>query len=109
MFNFGDLGNLMKQFKEIQENVTKAKQELAKEEIIVEVGGGMVKVTVNGLGEVLDLDIDKTLLSEENYQMLKDLLIAAMNEANERAKEVMSKKLSEATGLPSGIGNMGLL
>ncbi len=108
MFNFGDLGNLMKQFREIQENVAKAKEELAKEEIVVEVGGGMVKVVVNGLGEVLDMEIDKTLLSEENYQMLKDLIIAAINEANERSKEVMSKKLSQAAGLPSGFGNMGL-
>ncbi len=108
MFNFGDLGNLMKQFKEIQENVAKAKEQLAKEEIVVEVGGGMVKVIVNGLGEVLDIDIDKTLLSEENYQMLKDLIIAAVNEANERSKEVMSKKLTEAAGLPSSFGNMGL-
>jgi len=108
MFNFGNLGELMKQFKEIQENVTKAKEELAKEEVIVEVGGGMVKVITNGLGEVLDIEIDKSLLNEENYEILKDLLIAAINESNHRSKEVMSKKLTEAAGLPSNLGNLGL-
>ena len=107
MFNFGNLGELMKQFKEIQENVAKAKEQLAKEEVVVEVGGGMIKVITNGLGEVLDIEIDKSLLSEENYDMLKELLVAAINEANERSKEIMSKKLSEAAGLPSGLGNMG--
>ncbi len=108
MFNFGNLGELMKQFKEIQENVAKAKEELAKEEVIVEVGGGMVKIVSNGLGEVVDLEIDKSLLNEENYQILKDLLIAAINEANHRSKEIMSKKLTEAAGLPSNLGNFGL-
>ncbi len=109
MFNFGDLGNMMKMLKDMQENVKKAKEELKNEEIIVEVGGGMIKVITNGLGEILDIQIDKSLLNEESEEILKDLLVAALNEANVRSKEVMSTKMAEASGLPSNIPGLGNL
>ncbi|WP_297889594.1 YbaB/EbfC family nucleoid-associated protein [Sulfurihydrogenibium sp.] len=107
MFNFGNLAELMKQFQSIKENVEKAKEELKKENIVVEVGGGMVKVVSNGLGDILDIEIDKSLLKEEEYQVLKDLLISAVNEASERSKEVMTQKLSEASGLPMNLSKFG--
>ncbi|EDP73837.1 YbaB/EbfC family nucleoid-associated protein [Hydrogenivirga sp. 128-5-R1-1] len=109
MFNFGDLGNMMKMLKDMQENIKTAKEELKNEEIIVEVGGGMVKVIENGLGEILDIQIDKSLLNEENAEVLKDLLISALNEANVRSKEVMSEKMAKASGLPSNIPGLGNL
>ena len=107
MFNFGNIAEMTKQFKNIQENVKKAQEELRNEKILVEVGGGMIKITVNGMGEVLDLDIDESLLKPENKEMLTDLLISAMNEAQARSKEVMAEKMQEASGLPSNLGNLG--
>ena len=107
MFNFGNLAELMKQFQTIKENVEKAKEELKKENVVVEVGGGMVKIVSNGLGEIIDLEIDKTLLNEQEYQVLKDLLISAINEATERSKELMTQKLTEASGLPSSFSKFG--
>jgi len=107
MFNFGNLAELMKQFQTIRENVDKAKEELKRENIVVEVGGGMVKVTVNGMGEILDIEIDKSLLKEEEYQVLKELIVSAVNEAFERSKEVMTQKISEATGLPVNMSKFG--
>ncbi|MGC9187809.1 MAG: YbaB/EbfC family nucleoid-associated protein [Sulfurihydrogenibium sp.] len=107
MFNFGNLAELMKQFQTIRENVDKAKEELKRENILVEVGGGMVKVTANGMGEILDIEIDKSLLKEEEYQVLKELIVSAVNEAFERSKEVMTQKISEATGLPANMSKFG--
>ncbi|MGC8868080.1 MAG: YbaB/EbfC family nucleoid-associated protein [Sulfurihydrogenibium sp.] len=107
MFNFGNLAELMKQFQTIRENVDKAKEELKRENIVVEVGGGMVKVTANGMGEILDIEIDKSLLKEEEYQVLKELIVSAVNEAFERSKEVMTQKISEATGLPANMSKFG--
>ncbi|MGB9766348.1 MAG: YbaB/EbfC family nucleoid-associated protein [Sulfurihydrogenibium sp.] len=107
MFNFGNLAELMKQFQTIRENVDKAKEELKRENIVVEVGGGMVKVTANGMGEILDIEIDKSLLKEEEYQVLKELIVSAVNEAFERSKEVMTQKISEATGLPVNMSKFG--
>ncbi len=109
MFNFGNLGEMMKQLKSMQENMERAKEELRNEKIVVEVGGGMVKLITNGMGEVIDLEIDKTMLSEENYEVLKELLISAINEANSRSKEVLAEKMAKATGLPTNIPGMGNL
>ena len=107
MFNFGDLAELMKQAQSIKENIEKAKEELKNEKIVVEVGGGMVKVVSDGLGTVLDLEIDKSLLNENEYPVLKDLLIAAINEVSERSKEVVADKISQATGLPMNMSKFG--
>ena len=107
MFNFGDLAELMKQAQSIKENIEKAKEELKNEKIVVEVGGGMVKVVSDGLGTVLDLEIDKSLLNENEYPVLKDLLIAAINEVSEGSKEVVADKISQATGLPMNMSKFG--
>ena len=109
MFNFGNLGEMMKQLKNMQENMERAKEELRNEKIVVEVGGGMVKLITNGMGEVIDLDIDKSMLNEENYEVLKELLISAINEANSRSKEVLAEKMAKATGLPTNLPGMGNL
>jgi DNA-binding YbaB/EbfC family protein len=109
MFNFGNLGEMMKQLKSMQENMERAKEELRNEKIVVEVGGGMVKLITNGMGEVIDLEIDKTMLNEENYEVLKELLVSAINEANSRSKEVLAEKMAKATGLPTNIPGMGNL
>jgi len=107
MFNFGNLAELMKQAQSIKENVEKAKEELKNEKIVVEVGGGMVKVISDSLGTVLDLEIDKSLLNENEYPVLKDLLIAAINEVSERSREVVADKISQATGLPVNMFKFG--
>lgn len=107
MFNFGNLAELIKQAQSIKENVEKAKEELKNEKIVVEVGGGMVKIISDGLGTVLDLEIDKSLLDENEYPVLKDLLIAAINEVSERSKEVVANKISQATGLPMNMSKFG--
>jgi hypothetical protein len=107
MFNFGNLAELMKQIQNIKENAEKTKEELKNERIVVEVGGGMVKIISDGLGAVLDLEIDKSLLNENEYPVLKDLLIAAINELSERSKEVIADKISQATGLPMNMSKFG--
>ena len=98
---FGNLGDMMKQIKVMQENIERVKEEMKNERIETEVGGGMVKVITNGLGEVVDVQIDKSILNEEGYDLLKELLIAAINESQKKSKEAMGEKLSEAVGLPN--------
>lgn len=98
---FGNLGDMMKQIKTMQESIERAKEEMKNERIETEVGGGMVKIITNGLGEVVDIQIDKSLLNEEGYDLLKELLIAGVNEAQKKSKETMGEKLSEAVGLPN--------
>ena len=87
---FGNLGDMMKLIKDLQENMEKAKEE------------------VNGLGEVLNIDIDDSLLTPDNKEVLADLLVSALNEANKRSKEVMTEKMSSVAGLPMNLPGLNL-
>lgn len=107
MFNFGNIGELMKQIQNIKENIEKTKEELKNERVVVEVGGGMVKIVSDGLGNVIDLEIDKSLLNEKEYDVLKDLLISAINEVSDKTKESAAERLSQASGLPFNLSKFG--
>ncbi|MCX6053161.1 MAG: YbaB/EbfC family nucleoid-associated protein [Campylobacterales bacterium] len=79
---FGNLGNLSemsKMLEGMQENATKLQAELESKTFSVKSGGGVVEVSINGKGEVLDLTIDDSLLSDK--ESLQILLIGAVNDA----------------------------
>jgi len=61
-------------------------------------GGGMVKVVCNGQQEILALTIEKELWDEDDMEMVQDLIIAAVNEALRRSREMAEEELSKATG-----------
>ena len=100
---FGNLGDMGKMFEGMQENATKLQEELASKQFSVKSGGGMVEVTVNGKGEVLDLNIDDSLLSDKDS--LQILLIGAINDAN---KMVQQNQQNSAMGMLGGLGNLNL-
>ncbi len=99
-----DLNDLMKQAGKMQEQMQKAQQELAQNEVTGESGAGMVRVVMNGRHDVKNISIDDALLSEDK-SMLEDLLAAAVNDAVRRVeesnKDAMGKMLAGA-GLPGG-------
>jgi DNA-binding YbaB/EbfC family protein len=109
MFNFGNLGDMMKQLKDMQENIENVKSKMKEEKYTASVGGDLVKVTVNGLGEIIDIEIDDSLFTEENKDLLKELIISGVNEATKKAKENLGSKLSEAVGLPMNIPGLSSL
>ena len=95
----GGLGNLMKQAKEMQENMEKAQAELASLEVTGESGGGMVKVTMTGKHEVRRVAIDDSLLADDK-DMLEDLVSAAINDAVHKVEATTQERMS---GLTSGL------
>ncbi len=95
---FGNLGDMGKMLESLQESAQKIEAELASKEFTVKTGGGMVAVTINGKGEVLDVEIDNSLL--EDKASLQILLIAAINDAN---KMVEDNKKNSALGALGGI------
>ncbi len=101
----GGLGNLMKQAQKMQEDLQKAQEELARQELTGEAGGGLVKVTMNGRHEVRRVEIDDSLMGDDR-EMLEDLVAAACNDAvhriEERTKEQMSG-LTAGLSLPPGM------
>ena len=95
----GGLGNMMKQAQKMQEEMQKAQQQLANEEVTGESGGGMVKVTMNGKHEVRLVLIDDTLVGDDK-DMLEDLVVAAFNDASRRVAEKTEQSMS---GLAAGL------
>ena len=87
----------MQQAKKAKENVQKAQDELSKETVIGQAGAGMVQITANGQGEVLEIHIDDSVYDGDK-QVLKGLLIAAMNDIKSKCEEVKSKKMQSMLG-----------
>lgn len=96
----GGLGNMLKQAQKMQEELKNAQERLAKEELVGEAGGGMVKVTMTGRHEVKRVEIDPSLMADDK-EVLEDLIAAATNDAVRRVGEKMQQNMAELTaGLP---------
>jgi len=96
---FGNLGDMGKMLEGMQENASKLQAELESKTFSVKTGGGMIKLSINGKGEVIDLEIDDELLSDKDS--LQILLIGAINDAN---KMVQQNQQSSAMGMLGGLG-----
>lgn len=101
----GNLGGMMKQAKKMYEAVQKAQEELAEERIETTSGGGMVKATVSGKGELLEVKIDPQVVDPEDVEMLEDLVTTAIREALSKARELEAERTKKVTG---GLGLPGL-
>lgn len=101
-----NIGALMRQAQQLQANMQKAQEELAQLEVVGESGGGMVKVTMNARHEVRRVQIDPTVGTGGDLEMLEDLVAAACNDAARRATEAAQEKMSGLMGgmpLPPGM------
>ena len=94
----GGLGGMMKQFQQMQAKMAQMQEELENTEIEASAGGGMVKVVVNGKGDVKSLTIDPELVDPDDVEMLQDLIIAALNQGKEKAAEMQAEQMSGLTG-----------
>ena len=92
------LGNIMKQAQAMQENLKKAQEELARVEVVGNSGGGMVKVTMTCRHDVKRVEIDDTLMSEEDKEVLEDLVAAAVNDAVRKIEQETQEKMAGLTG-----------
>lgn len=101
----GGLGNLMKQAQQMQTRMQEVQEEIAKMEVTGESGAGLVKVTVNGAHSCRRVEIDPSLISEDDKEMLEDLIAAAYNDASRRLEDTQKEKMAQVTGgmqLPPG-------
>jgi hypothetical protein len=106
MSEFGNLQGLFEAAQRIQSEMARVKGELATKTVSAETGGGLVRCTANGKGDVVSLDLDPSLLAPDSRQMLIDLTVGAVNLALERARQLAQEEVSKATGglsLPSGL------
>jgi hypothetical protein len=91
--------SLFKQAQEMQGQMAELQAELGKKTVEVATGGGMVKVVVNGLSEVLSIRIDEELINMKDKEVLEDLIVGAVNEAHRQVKGLAQEAMSQAGGL----------
>jgi len=101
-----NLGQMMKQAQQMQENMKQMQDDLAAAEMTGQSAAGMVTVLVTGKGEVKRLTIDPSLINADEKEVMEDLIVAAMNDARGKVEEFMREKTQEAMGglqLPAGM------
>ncbi len=104
----GNMSKLLKQAKDMQEQIEQAQSQLSELVIEADSGGGMVSVKVNGKQEIMELNIDSDAMSEDK-EMLEDLIISALNKALSKSKSDSQEKMkSIAGGMMGGMKIPGL-
>ena len=97
-----NIQNMMKQAQQMQERLQKQMAELRVE---ASSGGGMVTVVVNGAKQIQSLKIDPEVVSKEDVEMLQDLIVAAVNDAQRKAEEELTRSMG---GLMGGLKIPGM-
>jgi DNA-binding YbaB/EbfC family protein len=100
-----NVNKMMQQVQQMQAEMQKAQEELARETVTASAGGGAVKATITGNLELVELEIDPEVVDPEDVEMLQDMVLAAVNEALTSSQEMASKRLGGITG---GLGDLGL-
>jgi DNA-binding YbaB/EbfC family protein len=101
-----DLLGMMKQVQEIQGRMQKAQEDLGNMLVEGTAGAGMVKVTLNGRGEMKSIRIDPSLVKPDEVEMLEDLILAASQDAKAKVETAAAGKMKEVAGglpLPPGM------
>jgi nucleoid-associated protein EbfC len=103
-----DMSKMLQQVQQMQAEMVKAQEELAKETVEASVGGGTVVVKASGAGEIIDIKIAPEAIDPDDPETLADLVLAGVNEALRNAQELMQSKLGGAMGGLKGLGLPGL-
>ncbi len=108
MFDKGQIAGMMKKAQEMQNNLQKAQEEIAKLEVNGEAGAGMVKVIMTGKHDLKKVTIDPAVMDDK--EMLEDLITAAVNDATRKVEEQSNARMGSVTaGMPmGGLGGLKL-
>ncbi len=93
-----DMQQLMRLGQQLQEKMVKLQERLDGEKISASSGGGMVTATVDGKGGVTKVVIDPTVVDPSDVEMLEDLVLAAVGEAQNKARVLYEEEMKKATG-----------
>jgi DNA-binding YbaB/EbfC family protein len=92
------MGNLQRMVMGMQQDMLRIQQELVDARVEGSAGGGVVGAVVNGKGDLVSVKIDPSAVDPNDVEMLQDLIVAAVTEAQREAHELEQSKMSEATG-----------
>jgi DNA-binding YbaB/EbfC family protein len=89
---------MIQQAQQLQAQLLKAQEELANLTVEASSGGGAVTVTMNGQQQILSVKISKEVVNPEDVEMLEDMVLSAVKEAQSKAQEAAAKKMGGLTG-----------
>ena len=101
-----NLSQMMKQAQQMQARMQEMQAKLEATEVEGAAGGGMIKVTLTGKGDLRRVSIDPSLMAADEREVLEDLLVAAHADAKQKVEAVMAEEMQKATGglnLPGGL------
>ncbi|AEB10268.1 UPF0133 protein ybaB [Desulfobacca acetoxidans DSM 11109] len=93
-----NLGSMMKQAQKLQSKMLAMQEELGNRTVTAQAGGGMVEVVANGRQELISLRIDPEVVNSEDVDLLQDLVLAAVNDALNRSREMVADEMAKLTG-----------
>ncbi len=106
MGGLGDMAGMMKKAQEMQAKVGEMQESLSSITVTGESGAGLVKATATAKGELIGLDIDPSIFKPDEKEMVEDLILAAVKDAQSRASDRAQQemgKITEGLGLPPGM------
>jgi DNA-binding YbaB/EbfC family protein len=98
-----NLNKLMRQAQKMQEQMAKTQAELENKTVEVSAGGGKVKVTANGAGDVLAIKIDKEVVDPNDVEFLEEMVLSAVQQAAQQGKTLAQSEMNRITG---GLGGL---
>lgn len=105
--NLGQLASLLKNAGQIKENMQGMQERLKEARYVGEAGGGQVRTTVDGRGEVIEIKLDPEAVQAGDVEMLEDLIRASINQAIVESRAGVQKEMQAATGGMDLSGMMG--
>lgn len=93
-----DMQKMLKQARKMQAQLAEVQDSLAEISVDATAGGGMVKATMNGAGELQSITIDPAALDPDDIELLQDMIVAAVNEASHNVSELANQRMSSVTG-----------
>lgn len=100
------LGNMMKQAQKLQQQMLGLQNEIGNREVEGSAGGGMVKVIMNGHQDLISIKIDPQVVDPEDVDLLEEMIVAAINNARDKAKELMETEMGKI--IPGGLGGLNI-
>jgi len=100
-----NIGKMMESVQKMARETEKAERELREQRIEATSGGGVIKATVTGLGQIVEIKIDPQVVDPDDVEMLEDLVVSAVREALERAAEAKKERMEQVAG-GLGLPNM---
>lgn len=102
----GDMGKMMKAAQDLQTKLAELQEELGRTVVLGEAGGGLVKARATAKGELTGLDIDPSIFVASEKEVVEDLILAAIKDAQTKASEKSQSEmaaLTESMGLPANV------